>query len=131
MKATKPRIELVEFLFIEKRPVPISDIYKNIGEKSGMTTVYRTLERLVKSGIVQKIQNSKDDCAFYEIRYGRPHHHHIICTSCGDMEDVLGCDPIELNISAHAHLKKFKSIQSHSLEFFGLCRKCEKLIYRV
>ena len=125
MKATKPRLELIEFLFAEKGPASIADIYEKIKGKTCITTMYRTLERLVKAGFVQKVQISMDDRALYEIRYGRPHHHHAVCTSCGYTEDVSGCDQRELDMGARAHLKKFRSIRSHSLEFFGLCRKCE------
>ena len=125
MKATKPRLEIIESLFKEKKPLSIADIYAGIKSKVDLATMYRVLEQLCKVGKVTKIQNPKNNSFMYEIRYGRSHHHHITCTTCGEMEDVIGCDADDLNTSARAHLKKFKSIQSHSLEFFGLCRKCE------
>jgi len=125
MKTTKPRLDLVNFLFAEKRPLSAADIRKKIDGKIDLATTYRTLERLAKAGLVQKIKSPNLDKAEYEIKSGRSHHHHAICASCGETEDIFGCDGVELDVSARAQLKKFKSIQGHSLEFFGLCRRCE------
>ena len=125
LKATKPRLELFELLSKEKEPLSAANIYKKIGAKGTRATIFRTLEQFCKTGLAVKIQNPLEDHSLYEINCGRPHHHHATCTLCGDTEDVSGCDPKDLDASACAHLKKFKSIQSHSLEFFGLCRTCE------
>ncbi|MDR3558139.1 MAG: Fur family transcriptional regulator [Candidatus Pacebacteria bacterium] len=125
LRATKPRLELFDLLSKEKEPLSVLDIYKKIGARVDRATIFRTLEQFCKAGISVKIISPFDDHSLYEMKSGRSHHHHVICVSCGDLEDVGGCDAQDLNISARAHLKKFRSIQSHSLEFFGLCRKCE------
>ncbi len=125
LKATKPRLELVESLFKEKKPLSSADIHKKIKGKSDRATTYRTLEQLYKAGGVTKMLDARDGRTLYEIRYGRPHHHHAVCVSCGLIEDVLNCDAKDFDVSACEHLKNFKSIQSHSLEFFGLCGKCD------
>lgn len=125
LKATKPRLDMIELLSNEKEPLSAAELYKKLGAKGTRATTFRMLEQLYGAGLVSKVQNPREDYARYEIGYGRKHHHHAICISCGDMEDVSGCDAKDLDASARAHLKKFKSIQSHSLEFFGLCRKCE------
>jgi Fur family ferric uptake transcriptional regulator len=125
LKATKSRLNLFELLSNEKEPLSANEIHIRLGSKGALATTYRTLDHLCSTGLVSKVQHQNKTHALYEIRFGREHHHHAICLSCGDMEDVSGCDAQYLNASARAHLKKFKSIQSHSLEFFGLCRKCE------
>lgn len=130
LKATPGRLAIIEILNKEKEPLSVDELKKKLSGRDliidlNSVTVYRALDVLVKVGLVNKTNAGKAH-ATYEMAFGKPHHHHITCTSCGDMEDVHGCDSKDLNISARAHLKKFKSVQSHSLEFFGLCRKCEE-----
>jgi Fe2+ or Zn2+ uptake regulation protein len=49
-----------------------------------------------------------------------------VCVQCGMIEDVDACsiEGIEKRIMQHS--RSFNSIQSHTLEFFGLCRACER-----
>ena len=125
LKATKPRLELFDLLSKEKEPLSVAEIYKNIGARVNRATIFRTLEQFCKAGIAAKITSPFDDHSLYEMKSDRPHHHHATCISCGTMEDIANCDHYEFDAMACMHLKKFKSIQSHSLEFFGLCKKCE------
>jgi len=52
------------------------------------------------------------------------HHHHLVCTSCGRVQDVEAnvVEKLENEIQKN---KNFK-VQSHSMEFFGLCSACQK-----
>ena len=129
LKATPGRLAILEILDGEKDPLSVEELNKKLSSHDlivalNSVTIYRALNALVKVGLVNKTNAGKAH-ASYEMAFGKPHHHHITCISCGDMEDVHGCDSKYLIISAREHLKKFKSIQSHSLEFLGLCRKCE------
>jgi Fur family ferric uptake transcriptional regulator len=130
LKATPGRIVLLEALEKEKSPVSVLEIEKKLSASKsavslGSAAIYRALETLVKARLVSKINTGKVHSS-YEMIFGRKHHHHAVCTSCGLMEDVSVCDADDLNTMARVHLKNFKSIQSHSLEFFGLCKKCEE-----
>jgi len=130
LKTTSGRLAILEVLRKEKEPLSVAEIESallksNPDATPGYATIYRTLEVLAKATLVNRI-NTGDAHSSYELNFGRKHHHHAVCTSCGLIEDIANCDSEELNISARAHLKNFKSIQSHSLEFFGLCRKCEE-----
>jgi len=51
-------------------------------------------------------------------------HHHLVCESCGNIEDISDCsiDLLEKDIETK---KEFK-VTSHSLEFFGICANCQK-----
>jgi Fur family transcriptional regulator, ferric uptake regulator len=82
-------------------------------------TVYRTLESFVKAMIVNRVEFG-DGASRYEISHG--HHHHVVCTNCGGIADVENC----LEEKKVKELEKETGfiVSSHSLEFFGLCRKC-------
>ena len=126
LSVTAPRVAIVKALSKEIKPISIASLHEILVKdlpKINSTSVYRTLEALVKSGVVSRINTGKAHSS-YEMIDGRKHHHHVICNKCGDMEDVETC-PVRSNIELYEnHTKKFKVIQSHSLEFFGLCTKC-------
>ena len=50
--------------------------------KISRATVYRTLELLVKSGLVRRVHLGEDHY-HYEHVSGNSHHDHLICTACG------------------------------------------------
>jgi len=126
LKATPVRIAVLRLLSSESEPISAADIYGKLGDNGNQATVYRALEALSVAGLIDRISLTAGR-VLYEIGYGRKHHHHAICTSCGDIEDVKGCDEEDLNVTARASLKKFKRVESHSLEFFGVCKKCESI----
>jgi len=127
LKATGPRMAIVKALYKEKYPISIAALQKKLPDISN-TSIYRTLESLVEHDSVRRL-NTGAIHPSYEISFGRRHHHHIICTECGDMEDiesvpVKNCPAQRAKDRIIDESKKFKIIYSHSLEFFGLCKKC-------
>jgi len=134
LRATPARVNILKALSDAPKPLSINDILKKLKKSraaNDFATVYRTVEKFAESGLVDRISlgvggGVGGGKSLYEMSLGRKHHHHAVCTSCGAIEDVTACKPKELNDLARRGLKKFRHIQSHSLEFFGLCRKCEK-----
>jgi Fur family ferric uptake transcriptional regulator len=123
LKVTTARLDLLDILKHAKKPLSIKEIAQRLGEsKIDLVTLYRNVESLQKLGIVKQI-NLKDRQAYYELGAGE-HHHHLICTNCGRLEDVH-IEEINLN---KTFLKKhgFAKVTDHSLEFFGICAKCNK-----
>ena len=124
LKATPGRIALLEALQGEPHPISVDDLQKKLSKKLNRVSVYRALEDLVEASLVRRIDISKDH-ALYEMSVGRKHHHHAVCTSCGHIEDISGCHTQELMKEARRGAKGFSRIEDHSLEFFGICKKCE------
>ena len=121
LKATPMRRALIELLEKESQPLSVAALSARL--KMSASTVYRALEALVDAGIIYRIHTGQAH-ASYELVLGRKHHHHAICTDCGTMEDLKICAPADLNGTARKAAKKFGSIHTHSMEFFGLCKKC-------
>ncbi len=86
-KATPGRILLLSTLWEEEEPISVDDLQKKLKGKPDKVTLYRTLELLVKSGIVRSI-DFRHGHIHYELNILRDHHHHIVCTSCGS---TTGC----------------------------------------
>ncbi len=99
-------------------------IKKLLRNKLNEVTLYRALEAFAATGLVRRVDLGHDH-AHYELMLGRGHHDHVVCTSCGTIEDVEGCALVPLEKKALVQ-SKFRSIYSHNLEFFGLCRTCAK-----
>ncbi|HUO50514.1 MAG TPA: Fur family transcriptional regulator [Candidatus Paceibacterota bacterium] len=123
-RSTKSRVKLLETLQKLGKPVSIQTL-RATWEKDcpDQVTLYRALEALAESGIIQRVDLGHSH-AHYEFQ--KEHHHHVICTSCGAIEDVEHCDITPLEKAVAKRSSKFSRIDSHSLEFFGHCDNCIK-----
>ena len=87
-----------------------------------LATVYRTLPLLVESGLIQPTLLSAGERHFYESAFERPHHDHLICTSCGKV--------VEFEFEAFEVLqrdiaKRYGfSLTAHFHELLGQCADC-------
>jgi len=93
---------------------------KEQGISIGIATVYRGLAALAEQGLIESIQLA--DKKRYE-RADKAHHDHLVCTSCGSIEEF--CKPeIEVLQDKVAEERDFH-IQGHQLLLFGLCKVCK------
>lgn len=122
-RATKGRTALLALLEKAEAPLSVQNIQHLWHSKNRLdtATLYRTLTDLTKAGVLDRL-DLNSGTAHFEIA-GRPHHHHIVCTGCGDVEDIAVCGSA-LERSAERLSKRFNTIKSHSLEFFGMCKHC-------
>lgn len=126
-RLTPGRIALLTFLKQSKKPLSVQEIYEKIHYPMNKVTLYRALEDFSKSKIITKI-NLRESAAYYEFLHTDHHHHHIICELCGTLEDIEHCHQVRLQGDALLHSKSFTRINSHSLEFFGICRVCSSRV---
>jgi Fe2+ or Zn2+ uptake regulation protein len=118
-RVTKPRIRLLQALSKAGKPLSIKEILVKMRTKADQVTLYRSLDALARAGIVDRVdQNS--GIAQYEFAPEKPHHHHIICTDCGYMDDV-SC---EVQQFIQTPPKQFSRVTSHNFELFGQCINC-------
>ena len=87
------------------------------------STVYRTLQLLVESGLVDG-QDYGDGRLYYEMMVGRQHHDHLVCLACGTLLEFHSSD-IEKLQGAIARSHEF-DIVSHSHKLFGYCVRCRQ-----
>ncbi len=122
-KITPGRVKILEVLGKEPKPLTIEELQKKVGKGINEVTLYRNLELLADAGIVER-SDLRHGHAHYELVVGRPHHHHIVCTNCGYVEDIELPHPTVSTKEALKRSKGFASVKDYSLEFFGLCKKC-------
>ena len=87
----------------------------------GRATVYRTLELLTKLGITRPLYGKDGRPCFTRIEHG---HQHVVCSRC---DRVVELDSTPFSRLAHQVARRTGfAIQSQLLEFYGLCRKCQR-----
>ena len=125
LKATPARVAILEVFEHAFKPLAIKDLEQALGKNSAVdtATLYRNVENLKGLGILSEVNISSGQ-AFFEIG-SKPHHHHLICESCGRLENVAGCR-VENVKKDWLKNSGFKNINRHSLEFFGICNQCYK-----
>ena len=84
----------------------------------GLATTYRTLELLRRTGSLHAL--SVEGRPAY-VRCRPEHHHHLVCLSCGSVEDTELCaTPSQRSLSRRHGFRA----ESHELEIYGTCRRC-------
>jgi len=124
-RATPGRIHLLQILEKEPKPLTVYQIEKKLGGKMNQVTVYRSLEALYQAKIVKRV-NLEHDHAHFELAAGREHHHHAVCRNCGYIENIEIPHAAKPEKEAMKQTKGFSFLDTYSLEFFGLCKKCSK-----
>jgi Fe2+ or Zn2+ uptake regulation protein len=122
-RSTEGRLTLLSVLKSHHEPLSVPDITKKCGSNLDEVNVYRALEALTKAGILSR-SDLRRGGAHYE--YNHDHHHHIVCTDCGTTKDFDACDIEKVTDKALKQVRGFATINSHSLELFGLCNGCAK-----
>ena len=95
------------------------EILKN--KKSvGLTTVYRTLQKLVDSNEIDFVRREDGEGAYKLC--SDTHHHHLLCEKCGKSVE-FSSNKFEKILEAIAEENGFEPL-SHRAEIVGLCRQC-------
>ncbi len=121
-RATPRRIKLLSVLAREHKPLAVKAIRQKLHGELDEATLYRALEALVSAGIVQKVHLGEGS-ASYEL--SAHHHHHIVCTKCGAVEDFSDARCDALIRETVRNSRSFARIDTHAFELFGLCRSCQ------
>ena len=86
----------------------------------GRATVFRTLRLLQEIGALCQVVLD-DGTVEYRLTSGG-HHHHIVCSECGEVNDFASCDIQDL-LDELARRTGY-DIESHRLEVYGRCAEC-------
>jgi Fur family transcriptional regulator, stress-responsive regulator len=122
LRVTRPRVAVLKAVHTHPHADTDSIIQatrRDLPEVSHQA-VYDVLRALTDAGLVRRIQPA-GSLARYEARIG-DNHHHVVCRSCGDVEDVdcaVGEAPC-LDPSDHHGF----SIDEAEVVYWGLCPSC-------
>jgi Fur family ferric uptake transcriptional regulator len=120
------RREVIEFLGRQDCCLSAFEIHDSIragGTRVGIASVYRVLEGLDRSGLVQRIDFG-DGVSRFEPARGSEHHHHFVCDDCGKVEPFE--DPaLEAAIVGVAGGRGYE-MAAHDVVLRGACGDCNR-----
>ena len=124
---TSGRRDIVSALAAAQRPLSIPEI---LDQAKGLAQsfAYRNLTVLENAGVVVRVITT-DEWARYELSEDLTgHHHHMVCSVCGSVDDVRISDSIEHELDAAlekvAQKAGFK-MAHHRLDVVGVCKTCQ------
>jgi Fur family ferric uptake transcriptional regulator len=126
LPVTEQRLAIADAVLSTDQHLSAEDVaaaLRKDGATAGTATVYRTLEVLVKSGLVVE-RDFGEGFKRYEAARGVPHHEHLLCTSCGRVTEFRD-ERLERMTTLLAEAHDFTR-QRHRLVIYGLCGNCRR-----
>lgn len=126
LPVTHQREAVAAAVFYADRHVSVPEIEQLlVGRRVqvGKATVYRTLELLVKAGLLQE-HDFGEGFKRYEPLAARGYHEHLICVRCGRVEE-FATERVERMSTAIAEEHGYLH-HHHRWEIYGECRECRR-----
>jgi Fur family ferric uptake transcriptional regulator len=122
LRVTRPRVAVLRAAY--EHPHADTDtlvraVRADLGEVSTQA-VYDVLRALTSAGLLRRIEPA-GSVARYESRVG-DNHHHVVCRSCGSIEDVdcaVGYTPCLTASDDHGYV-----IDEAEVVYWGVCPSC-------
>ncbi|WNM26002.1 Fur family transcriptional regulator [Demequina capsici] len=126
LRITAPRVAVIDVL--AGNPHAAADaVFAKVAEtlpRTSLQAVYNVLGDLTTRGLARRIEPAGSP-ARYELRVG-DNHHHVVCTSCGKVEDVdcvVGHAPCLVPDQTHDF-----AIVEAEVTFWGVCKACRQAV---
>ncbi|MGB3640257.1 MAG: Fur family transcriptional regulator [Rivularia sp. (in: cyanobacteria)] len=120
---TRSQERILNLLKSIKQGISAQNLYvelRNSNQSMGLATVYRSLEALKLEGLVQVRTLTNGEALYSLVQQDK---HHLTCLQCGREIPIEQCPVHQLETELETN-QNFK-IFYHTLEFFGLCDKCQ------
>lgn len=124
LRSTRARRAVLAVLERERgRQVTAQELHtaaRGIVPEIGLATVYRTLGALEADGTVEIVTQEDRESAYRLCSPG--HHHHLVCSRCDAVIEILDCDlgALERRLSRRHGFR----IEEHDVTFRGRCASC-------
>ena len=127
VRYTAARRTVVATLSRAPGPLSAGEIHDAAAGEIPLSSVYRTLNVLEDSGVLIPHFGVKGLTRYELAEWIAGHHHHLVCTECGSVEDVDVPPGMESRVASVvddlAALVSFEPTD-HVLEIEGRCRAC-------
>ena len=126
LPVTAQRLAIAEVVLASDRHLTAEDVAREVaarGASVGTATVYRTLEVLVRSGLVVE-RDFAEGFKRYEPARDIPHHEHLLCSVCGRVTEFRD-ERLERITTLVAEAHGFAR-QGHRLVIHGVCARCQR-----
>jgi Fur family ferric uptake transcriptional regulator len=120
------RTALVDLLDTQTCCASAADLHDTLRERGrnvGLASVYRVLDSLLESGLVQRVDVGDGVARYEPVRTSEEHHHHLVCTGCGKVEAFT--DPgLERAIHRVEETSGY-AVDTHDVVLHGACADCQ------
>lgn len=123
---TAQRLAIARTVLESDGHLSADDVGRELGSQgaaAGTATIYRTLELLVRSGLVVE-RDFGEGFKRFEPARGIPHHEHLLCIVCGRVTEFRD-ERLERMTTLIAESHGF-SRQRHRLVIHGICQDCQR-----
>jgi Fur family transcriptional regulator, ferric uptake regulator len=125
---TKNRQGLVDVLAACEQPVTIHQVLER-DPSIPQSSAYRNIAVLEQAGAVHRIVTADDFARFELAQDLTEHHHHLICSSCGEVTDFTLPSAFEGELGTRldrAARRRGFSPTDHRLDVLGTCERCRQ-----
>ena len=125
LRMSHPRLIIYQQLSVTINPLSPQEIYRCIlreGRRIGLTSIYRCVDLFETLGIVFRVVLGAQ--VKYKLCELEDHHHHIVCKTCGHVEELRFCDMPKW--SKKVMEATGYQVTEHQLSFLGVCRTCRE-----
>lgn len=126
LPVTAQRLAIAEVVLGSDRHLSAEEIERELagrGAAAGTATVYRTLEVLVRSGLVVE-RDFGEGFKRFEPARDIPHHEHLLCSVCGRVKEFRD-ERLERMTTLIAEANGYAR-QRHRLVIYGVCGECQR-----
>lgn len=105
----------------------IQDIYSDLKDDVGKTTIYRIINSLIEKGAVTKIplENKQGFCYKYNSKNENCNsHYHLICEKCNHLYHFESEEVAK--VSKEAEQNEEFEIDNNRIVFYGICKQCKR-----
>ena len=124
LRVTPHRLAVLSVIANYSEPLTVQAIFDTLRKKYSIdqATIYRNLLSLHESGLLRRLDFNHGH-AHYELETGAPSSQ-FVCNKCETIEklDSKEIDDVIKRVSKKS--KKFKTLSSHTIEIYGVCKQC-------
>ena len=127
LPVTHQREAVAEVVFGSDDHLSVDDIEQQLrdrGERIGKATIYRTLDLLVRSRLVEELDFNEGFKRYEHRLSNHPVHEHMICVECATVTEFESDELYKIENRVRAE-HGFVPVR-HRLEIYGLCKACQE-----
>jgi Fur family ferric uptake transcriptional regulator len=126
LPVTHQRTAVADVVFESEGQLSVDDIERALrerGERIGKATIYRTLDLLVRSRLVEEHDFGEGFKRYEQRLSGRPVNEHMICVECGTVTKFESPELYQIESRVRSEYG-FIPVRRR-LEIYGLCKACQ------
>ena len=124
LRITPHRLAVLSVIANKAEPLTVQVIFDTLRKKYSIdqATIYRNLLSLHEAGLLRRLDFNHGH-AHYELETGEASSQ-FVCNKCETIEKLDLKDIDEVIKKASKKSKKFKTLSSHTIEIYGVCKQC-------